>query len=61
MLHAEEEKALPSWRVTRIKGKAASDLGTFASKDAAGAVKQAIAFWDIPSDQHKRLSAYRIA
>ena len=57
---AKKEKALPSWRVTRIKGKA-SDLGTFQAKDAEAAVKKAATSLEIPPAEQWRLSAYRVA
>jgi hypothetical protein len=58
---AKKEKTLPSWRVIRIKGKAAGHLGTYEAKDAAAAVKQAIASFDIPAEEHARLGAHRVA
>jgi hypothetical protein len=58
---AKKEKTLPSWRVTRIAGKAARGLGTYQAGDADQAVKKAIAFFGIPAEEQSRLAAYRVA
>jgi hypothetical protein len=53
-------RQLPTWRITRIKGKAAVDLGAVKAPDAKAAVATAIKQFEITDpEQRKRVAARR--
>jgi hypothetical protein len=54
------KQQLPTWRITRIKGKAAVDLGLVKAPDAKAAIAAGISQFKITDpEQRKRVAARR--
>jgi hypothetical protein len=49
------------WRISRIKGTPAAEIGTVTASDEASAIAKAIKEFGIPTSQQPRLVARRIA
>jgi hypothetical protein len=53
---------LPRWKVVRIKGSPAVEIGTVQAPDAATAIRIGIKEFEISDpEQRKRLAAYRVS
>ena len=59
---AQKPKNPARWRVTRLKGRAAVEIGTVSAPDADTAIEAAIRNYEITDpEQQKRLAAHRVA